>query len=97
MSSYKLTTPAANDYVDILAYTLDKWGLEQYEKYQKLLASTFQKVADMPALGKTYAGTPRTVYGYHTGSHVVFYRRAASHVEILRILHQGMDFPRHLK
>jgi plasmid stabilization system protein ParE len=51
MSSYKLTTPAANDYVDILAYTLDKWGLEQYEKYQKILAATFQKVADMPALG----------------------------------------------
>lgn len=97
MSSYKLTTPAANDYVDILAYTLDKWGLEQYKNYQGLLASTFQKLADTPALGKNYAGTPQTVYGYHTGSHVVFYRRATSRVEILRILHQSMDFPRHFK
>ena len=97
MSSYKLTTPAANDYVDILAYTLDKWGIEQYKKYQTLLASAFQKIADNPVLDRNYAGTPRAVYGYHTGSHVVFYRRATSHVEILRILHQRMDFKRYLK
>lgn len=97
MSSYKLTTPAANDYIDILAYTLDKWGIEQYKKYQALLASTFQKIADNPVLDRNYAGTPQSVYGYHTGSHIVFYRRAASHVEIIRILHKNMDFKRHFK
>ncbi|NIR47814.1 type II toxin-antitoxin system RelE/ParE family toxin [candidate division KSB1 bacterium] len=34
---------------------------------------------------------------YHCGRHVIFYRKAKKGIEIIRVLHDSMDFPRHFK
>ena len=35
-------------------------------------------------------------FRHPVGSHVVFYRRVAGGIDVVRILHQRMDFQRHL-
>ncbi len=39
-------------------------------------------------------GTP---YSYHEGRHVIFYRTTTEGIELMRVLHDAMDFPRHFK
>jgi len=36
------------------------------------------------------------IQSFQVGSHVVFYRLIDKHIDIVRILHQRMDFERHL-
>jgi toxin ParE1/3/4 len=87
MGTYRLTTPAAADYVNILVFTLERWGLEQYDRYSTLLDSAFMKLVSLPKLGKHKSYIPSDARLYRVGSHQVVYRRIGQDIEILRILH----------
>lgn len=87
MGTYRLTTPAATDYVNILDFTIDRWGLEQYDRYGILLDSAFVKLVALPDLGKHKSYIPSDARIYRVGSHQVVYRRREQDIEILRILH----------
>ena len=53
-------------------------------------------LAEFPDLGRD-AGRIRPGYRQmETASHTVFYRRIADGILIVRVLHQRMDFERHL-
>ena len=97
MASFILTLQAEADFNDIGAYTQETWGHNQAIHYLTKLDETFRVLAAMPDLGKNRDDLRPNLKSYPCNRHMIFFRRnGQGDVEILRILHQRMDFERHL-
>jgi toxin ParE1/3/4 len=97
MAQFRLTMQAEEDFDGIGAYTVETRGLDQATKYLTKLDQTFAALAHRPALGKDRSDLRANLLSCPCNKHVVFFRRdAEGNVEILRILHERMDFARHL-
>jgi toxin ParE1/3/4 len=95
--SYRLTELAAQDLVDIIEYTIIKWGIGQSQKYQAAFLRVFDRLGKNPfALGSRplsdLAAGGRAI---NAEQHIVIYRNVDADVEILRILHQRMNLSLH--
>jgi len=90
-----ITPIARSDLREISRYTDKKWGRQQRFKYLKQLKDRFYYLADNPQIGSKRDEIIGSPYSYHEGRHVIFYRTTAEGIEILRVLHDSMDFPRH--
>jgi len=96
MPSYRLTNKALDDLRSIARYTEKTWGREQRNKYLSKLDSNFQILAHEPQLGRACDDIKQGYRKHQVGRHLIFYRRIASRVEIVRILHDSMDVDSHL-
>ncbi|MFO1103910.1 MAG: type II toxin-antitoxin system RelE/ParE family toxin [Methylocystis sp.] len=96
MSLYALTPRAQTDLEDIWNYTVAHWGDDQAEKYLRQIVAAMAYVAADPERGRACDEIRAGYRKCAVGVHVVFYRNAQKGVEIIRILHQRMDFQRHL-
>jgi toxin ParE1/3/4 len=92
-----ITPIARSDLRNISRYTDKNWGRQQRFKYIKQLKDRFSYLAEKPQMGKKRDEIIGSPYSYHEGRHVIFYRTSAEGIEILRVLHDSMDFPRHFK
>ena len=94
---FRLTVVAQADFDGIGDYTFETWGEEQADKYLAQLDKTFVMLAQTPGIGKARNDLGANMKSCPCGSHIIFFRRDAhGDVEILRILHERMDFARHL-
>jgi len=97
MSGVVLSPKAKADLSDVWDYTYSEWGVDQAEKYIRELWVTVQeqtrdltKSVDIGDVRKGY----RKV---RSGSHVIFFKVTKDGVVVVvRILHQKMDFDRHI-
>lgn len=96
MNQYRLTPAAQRDLSSIWNFTEERWDIGQSEKYIREIQAAVERVAEDPERGRARAGVREGYRSYAVGSHVVFFLRRASHIEVVRILHQRMDFGRHL-
>ena len=96
MAGYKLSSKAAVDLEGIYQYTILNFGLKQAQNYLNGLHARFANLADHPALGSSADQLAPALRRYEYQSHVVFYKPAGDSVLIVRVLHESMDFPRHL-
>jgi toxin ParE1/3/4 len=87
MARYLLTQRAEQDYREILAFTLNEWGVEQFTTYATLLDNAFERLVDMPRLGIRRDDIREGYYCYRVGQHYVFYRINGDRIEVVRILH----------
>ncbi|WP_295438175.1 type II toxin-antitoxin system RelE/ParE family toxin [uncultured Thiodictyon sp.] len=94
MPRFVLTKAAKDDLKSIGRYTQATWGPDQRNRYLRLLDAGFHTLADNPLMG-TDCGDIRPGYRKHrVGKHLVFYRQSGTdEIEIVRVLHQGMDVP----
>jgi toxin ParE1/3/4 len=92
-----ITPIARTDLKEISCYTDKKWGRQQHFNYLKQLKDRFAILAEKPWLGRLRGELFGSPYSYHEGRHVIFYRPIAGGIEILRVLHDSMDFSRHFK
>jgi toxin ParE1/3/4 len=93
---FVLSPLAQTDLDDIWEHTVLRWGLDQAEEYTRQLWERIREVAARPAIGRA---CPEVRPGYHkypSGSHVLFYRLIADGIDVVRILHERMDYERHL-
>ena len=97
MASYVLTREADADLVGIWDYTELNWGRKQARKYLTQLARRIGALAEKPDQGKHRYDLPGAPMSYHEGRHVIFYRKTRNGIEIIRVLHDSMDFPPHFK
>jgi toxin ParE1/3/4 len=91
-----LSPRAPTDLDDIWAYTAKRWGNDQAESYIRRIGQSIAVVAMQPGIGRP---CPEVRDGYDkfpAGSHVLFYRATEDGVDIVRILHERMDFRQHL-
>lgn len=98
MANYHISRKAVSDIDGIWEYTPITWSEEQAIKYYNQIYSEIQKLAESPIyLGKTYNHIRNGLMGLKVAHHIIFYRRRKDNdVMIVRVLHERMDYPRHL-
>jgi toxin ParE1/3/4 len=93
---FVLSPRAQSDLDEIWNYSRKTWGLEQAELYITLLGDAVMAAAENPARGRPCDDIRAGYRKLAAGSHVIFYRVVKSDIDVVRILHQRMDFARHL-
>jgi toxin ParE1/3/4 len=93
---YVLSPRAQTDLDEIWAYTEDHWGLDQAETYTRDIWQRIEDVAERPTIGQDCSDIRAGYYKISCGSHFLFYRLIAQGIDIVRILHERMDFERHI-
>ncbi len=95
---------AEADVLAILEYTLERWGESKYWEYRDLVEEAYADILDDPDCGHISVPSRPGVRGRPIGKparrarHVIFYRvRSDAVVEVVRVLHDAMDFARHLR
>lgn len=98
MAKYDITKEVTEDLYRIWEYTVDTWSEEQADAYYGLLEAGMNEVADAPErVGKPYDEIYPGLRAYHVRRHMVFYTvQANGRVLVVRILHEKMDYVRHL-
>ena len=97
MPDLLISSLAREDLKTIGRYTQQNWGVRQRNIYFRAFATMFDDIRDRAMVGEQRPEIRPGILSCRCNRHVIFFRRDASGtVEILRILHQRMDFPRHL-
>ena len=98
----RLHPRAEDDIAGVLAYTLDRFGLQQYRRYEQIIEEALARVAQRPDAGRAFPDRAG-LFLYSIGrrgrraSHQLLYRVLADgRVEILRLLHDSMEVSRHI-
>jgi toxin ParE1/3/4 len=100
----RLGRQAEQDYVEILQWTTKIFGKQQANTYAETMARAIEALEDGPdVLGVRVRDDIqpgiRTLHvarqGF-AGRHFVVFRVTGSDIDILRLLHDSMDLPRHL-
>lgn len=94
---------AKRDISDVLRFTMERWGKEQARIYRKLILDALNAIAADPSCGSQRFTVREGAQGYHIkragapARHILFYRVSKNGiVEVIRLLHDSMDFDRHL-
>lgn len=92
---YLLLPRARADLAAIWTYTAEKWSPAQAESYAADIIAAIEALARGERAGG-HAGIGGGYLRLSVGTHVVFYRIGDGRLFVVRILHQRMDFDRHL-
>ena len=96
MSEFRLRPKAVSDLDSIWNYTIETWGEDQAERYLRMINDGFSQIAENPGRSRECSDIREGYSKYRVGRHLIFYRQESYGVDIVRILHQSMDFDRHL-
>ena len=91
-----LSPRAQTDLEEIWDYTVARWGLDQAETYTRQLWECIKAAAARPSIGRECADLRPGYYKVSSGSHVLFYRLIADGIDVVRILHERMDYDRYI-
>lgn len=106
--SVRLTAAAAEDLDGIADWTVEHFGPTQARVYTSLLNDAIEALAEGPGIpgvrarGEVGRGlfTLHAARGARKARHFILFRvggsRDGGHIEVLRVLHDAMDLPRHL-
>ena len=104
----QLTAAADEDFLEILRWTLVQFGERQAHAYSETLSTTLSDLAAGPSVPgvKPRDEIAKGIHSIHVarkgrkGRHFVLFRiagaKGSERIEVLRILHDAMDLPRHL-
>lgn len=95
--TYVLSPNAQGSLRNIKAYSLEQFGKEQTISYLKLIEKKLRMITKSPDIGRKREEIKKGYLSSLAGSHVIFYRKARKHVDIIDILHQSMDPYRNLE
>lgn len=78
------------DYISILHYTAENWGVKQADRYLQKFEAAFQTLAHNPSIGRV-AAFASGLRLFSVERHVLIYKVDADRILVLRILFAGMD------
>jgi toxin ParE1/3/4 len=96
VTQFVLSPRAIADLDEIWDYTVKHWGIAQAELYVRQLETAIKSVAAEPGLGRSWDEIRAGYKKYTAGSHVLFFRRTSTGIDVVRVLHRHMDSDRHL-
>jgi|SRR5580704_11945175 toxin ParE1/3/4 len=102
MARFRIHPLVEDDVADVLAYTLERFGLGQVHRYEQIIEEALTRLIEHPESGralKIRAGF--FLYSIERrgrrASHQFLYRVLEDgRVEVLRLLHDSMDVARHI-
>ena len=71
-------------------------GLARAEYYILSLHEAFERLAEFPDMGRNDDEIRPGYLQIESASHAIFYRKTETGILIVRVLHERMDFRRHL-
>ncbi len=95
--SYRIRQLAENDLEQIWLYSFHEWGLEQADRYIRLMIFRFSWLAGNSQLGKQRDDIKSGYYSFPEWRHVIFYTITKSGIDIIGIPHQRMDIISHFE
>ena len=104
----RLSAAAENDFQGIIEWTIEHFGETQALVYAETLALALEALAEGPSLAdaKQRDEILKGLCSFHVarrgrkGRHIIMFRvatRGGNIVEVLRVLHDSMDHPRHFR
>ena len=99
MAKIRLSRKAITDLDSIWDYTVETWSEEQAVIYYRQIYSTIQGLNSLPAfLEIDYNIIKPGLFGFKVGHHIVFYKKHKDgSIWVDRVLHEKMDYQRHVK
>lgn len=92
----KLRPKAYDDLTRIYQYSLKEFGQAKATQYLSSIDEAFQKINRDIGIGTDYGHISPELLAYPVASHIIFFKRANHNLIVIRVLHQAMDFTRHL-
>ena len=100
----RLGQQAEQDYVQILQWTVKTFGEGQASTYAETIALAIEALEGGPDIWGVRVRediqpgirTLRVARQGRAGRHFVVFRAAGSDIDVLRLIHDSMDLPRHL-
>jgi toxin ParE1/3/4 len=95
VTPYVLSPRAQVDLDEIWDYSASHWGDAQAEVYARQIQTPIELIAKTPHRGRPCDDIRPGYSKFAVGSHVLFYRLTDDGIDVVRVLHQRMDFDRH--
>jgi len=96
LKAYRLTPAARADLDAIWTFGEAQWGVDRAERYIRQIQGAVETVAADPRRGRRCDEIRPGYFKFAAGTHILFFRCDEDVIEIVRILHQRMDFDSHL-
>ena len=93
---YVISTKAISDLEEVWLYTVDKWSIEQADRYYNLIFDEIAFICKNPKAGKQMEDVRKSYRAAKVKSHFIFYKVENDIVQIVRILHERMDIENRL-
>ncbi|MEP7377135.1 MAG: type II toxin-antitoxin system RelE/ParE family toxin [Chitinophagaceae bacterium] len=93
---YVIGKKAVSDLEEIWLYTVEKWSIDQADRYYNLIFDEIQFICKNVNAGKSMEHVRKAYRASKVKSHLIFYRIQNSIVEVIRILHERMDIENRL-
>ena len=94
--TYRLYPKAISDLESIYLYSSSEFGVERTEDYFLAIETSFQCLADDPLIARKCDYIRQNLRAFNVGSHIIFFKITDYGIAVIRVLHQSMDFFRHL-
>lgn len=88
---FVITKKAVADLEEIWLYTVEKWSVEQADRYYHLIIDEINFICRNPTAGKSMEHVRKGYRASKVKSHLIFYRVSNNTIEVIRILHERMD------
>lgn len=94
--TYRLYPKAVEDLESIYLYSVREFGTQRSDDYIFALEESFQYLANDSLLSRSCDYIRPELRAFNLGSHVIFIKITNYGISVVRILHQSMDFGRHV-
>jgi len=93
---FSISKKAVSDLEEIWLYTVEKWSVEQADRYYNLIFDEINYICKNSNAGKPMEYVRKGYRASKVKSHLIFYRVLPGMIEIIRILHERMDIENRL-
>ena len=93
---YPFTDKAEGDLEGIIDYTVQEGGVSQANTYLDGLETRAKLLAENPDLGTARETLAEGLLSFPYESHILYYKKQAHGIVIVRVLHQHMDPLKHI-
>lgn len=97
MADYVLSNKADDDLGGIYLYSHRTFGEAKADAYFLSLRDCLQALAESPELGRPVPQLHAGLLCFRHARHIVFYMKDPQGIFVVRVLHDAMDFIRHLE
>jgi toxin ParE1/3/4 len=91
-----ISKKAVSDLEEIWLYTVEKWSIEQADRYYNLIFNEISYICKNTRAGKSMEHVRKGYRSTKVKSHLIFYKIVNDTIEIIRILHEQMDIENRL-
>jgi len=93
---YIISKKAIADLDGIWSHTVKNWSVDQANRYYDLIFEEINYICTQPLSGKSIDDVRKGYRVSKVKSHLIFYKVVNEVVQVIRILHQRMDFENRL-